>query len=176
MVQDNTQDNSLLLDEQRRLEQYESVKDAARSEVRTQVSRQADQLNPAEQSDVKSLGNDLKQEAISEVHGTKAEVKTARRTARFSQVIDYLFYLIYGLIGLQIIFDLFGARRSNGFRNFIDALSSPWLAPFKNLFPDPAAGRFQIRFSYIAALVIYILLHLAVNGLLRMIAHRKTAI
>lgn len=169
-------DNRLLLDEERRLEQYEAVKNTARSEVQTRVKEQADRLNQEEQSEIESLGNEFKQGAISEVQDTDFEVRRARRVARYSQIVDYVFYLIYGLIGIQIIFDLFGARRSNGFRNFIDAVSWPWLAPFKNLFPDPSTGHFQVRFSYLAALVIYMLLHLAINGLLRMIAHRKTAV
>lgn len=170
------QDKTLINDDERRFEQYESAKDAARGKVREQVKWQAEQSNPSQQSEVASLGREFKEEAISEVRSTDVEVKRARVVARISQVIDFLFYLIYGLISLQIIFDLFGARRNNGFRHLIDMLSSPWLVPFRNLFPDPSAGRFQIRFSYAAALLIYILLHLAVNGFLRVIAHRKTAV
>lgn len=170
------QDKTLIVDEERRFEQYESTKDAARSEVRDQVKWQADQLNTEERAQAADIGKDFKREAFSEVRNTDEEIKRARTTARISQVIDYMFYVVYGLISLQIIFDLFGARRNNGFRNLIDALSSPFLAPFRNLFPDPATGQFQFRFSYVAALLIYILLHLAVNGLLRMVAHRKTAI
>jgi len=170
------QDKTLMVDEERRFEQYESAKDAARSEIREQVNWQAEQFNNEERAQAADLGKEFKREALSEVRNTDVEVKRARTTARFSQVIDYLFYVVYGLITLQIIFDLFGARRNNGFRNLIDTLSSPFLAPFRNLFPDPASGQFQFRFSYVAALLIYILLHLAVNGLLRVVAHRKTAI
>lgn len=170
------EDKNLAVEDERRFEQYEAVKDVARDEIRQQVRQQADRSKPEEQAQIANLGDEYKQKAISEVRNTEVEVKRAGALARTSQVIDYLFYVIYGLISLQIIFDLFGARRSNGFRNFIDAISSVWLAPFKNLFPDPTSGRFQIRFSYIAALLVYILLHLAVNGLLRMMAHRKTAI
>jgi hypothetical protein len=42
--------------------------------------------------------------------------------------------------------------------------------------PDPASGRFQLRLSYLIALVVYLLLHLAINGLLRLLAHKKTAL
>jgi uncharacterized protein YggT (Ycf19 family) len=165
-----------MVDEERRVDQYENVKGAARNEIQAEVRQQADQLNPEEKSEIKALGNDLKQGAISEVRETETEVRRGRGAARLSQAMDYLFYLIYGIISLQIVFDLFGASRSNGIRNFVDTLSWPLLAPFRNLFPDPAVGRFHFRFSYIAALVVYVLLHLAVNGLLRMIAHRKTAV
>jgi uncharacterized protein YggT (Ycf19 family) len=169
-------DKRLLAEEERRLEQYESVKDMARNEIQQQVREQTDRLNDTERSEVAALGDEFKHKAISEVRTTDEEVKRARGVARFSQVIDYLFYLIYGLLSVRIIFDLFGARRGQGFRNLIDVLSGPFLAPFRNLFPDPSSGRFQIRFSFVAALVIYILLHLAIKGLLRLIAHRKTAV
>jgi uncharacterized protein YggT (Ycf19 family) len=170
------QDRTLRIEDERRLEQYETVKGTARDEIQARVRQQTNQLNAAEQAELSAMGSEFKQNAISEVRDTEVEIRRASTAARFSQVIDYLFYVIYGLISLEIVFDLLGARKTNGFRNLIDALSSPFLAPFKNLFPDPAAGRFQIRFSYIAALVIYLLLHLAINGLLRMIAHRKSEI
>jgi uncharacterized protein YggT (Ycf19 family) len=170
------QDRALQFEDERRLEQYEVVKGAARDQVQARVRQQAAQLNAAEQSEAAALGNEFKREAIAEVLDTEVEVRRASAAARISQIIDYVFYLIYGLISLEVMFDLLGARRTNAFRNLIDVLSSPFLVPFKNLFPDPASGRFQIRFSYIAALVIYLLLHLAINGLLRMIAHRKTQV
>lgn len=170
------QDRTLTADDQRRFEQYDAAKNAVRNEVREQVAWQSNQMNHGEQRQVEAIGSDFRQQALDEVRTTNTEVKRARTAARVSQVIDYLFYIVYGLITLEIIFDLFGARRTNGFRNLIDTLSSPFLAPFRNLFADPAAGHFKIRFSYIAALVVYVLLHLAVNGLLRMFVHRKTAI
>jgi uncharacterized protein YggT (Ycf19 family) len=170
------QDKNLVADNQRRIEQYENIKDTARNEIQAQVEDQAERLTPVEQAQAAELGDEFKREAVSEVRSTDTEIKRASAAARTSQVIDYIFYLIYGLIGLRIIFDLLGAQRSNTFRNFIDALTTPLLAPFRSLFPDVGAGRFQLRFSYIAALVVYLLLHLAINGLLRLIAHRKTAI
>jgi uncharacterized protein YggT (Ycf19 family) len=69
-----------------------------------------------------------------------------------------------------------GARESNTFKSFIDALTAPLLMPFNTLMPDVARGRFQLRISYLVALLVYVLLHLAINGLLRLVAHRKTAV
>lgn len=168
--------NTLLVDDRRRVEQYEAVKDSARGEIETQVKQQADQLTGSEQNEVASLGKEIKLKALSEVRETGVELERVRLATRVSQVVDYVFYLIYGLIGLQIVFDLFGARRGNGIRNFVEFFSAPFLAPFNNLFFDPASGVFRLRFSYLAALMVYALLHLAVNGLLRMIAQRKTTI
>ena len=170
------QENVLYVDDRRRAEQYESVKESASTKVEEQVRRQADELSPAEQHEAEALGSEFKRKSLTEVRETQAEVERGRTVARISQFVDYVFYIIYGLISLQIIFDLFGARHGNGIRNFIETVSAPFLAPFNNLFFDPSAGVFRLRFSYIAALVVYILLHMAINGILRMIAQRKTEI
>jgi uncharacterized protein YggT (Ycf19 family) len=107
---------------------------------------------------------------------TADEYNRIAQIARFSQVIDYAFYLIYGLISLQITLDLLGARRGNGFRNFVDTICAPLLAPFNSLMPSVGSGNFQLRLSYVFALIVYLLLHLAINGLLRLLAHRKMAV
>ncbi len=169
-------DRTLEVEEGRRIEQYDAMKNTARSEIQEKTRAEAEQLTPNEQGRVERLGNRFKDEAITEVQQTEREVKRARGTARTSQIIDYIFYLIYVVIGMRIIFDLFGARESNAFDNFVDAVSAPFLAPFQNLFPDPVSGRFQLRFSYLAALGIYVVLHLTINGFLRMLAHRKTEV
>ncbi len=118
----------------------------------------------------------MKHKALKEVVSSEAELERSRGIARASQIVDYVFYLIYGLIALQITLDLLGARRGNGFRNFIDVVCAPLLAPFNSLMPSVGAGSFQLRLSYVFALVVYLLLHMAVNGLLRVLASRKTVI
>jgi len=42
--------------------------------------------------------------------------------------------------------------------------------------PDPSVGRFRLMVSYVVALIVYILVHMAVNGLLRIFVHRKTVV
>jgi len=63
-----------------------------------------------------------------------------------------------------------------GFKQFIDAIATPFLAPFKGLMPTPGVGSFRLMLSYIVALAVYVLLHMAVNGLFRLVVHRKTAV
>lgn len=169
-------EQKLAFDEAQRVARYENAKTQAREEVNTELGRQTGQLDPHDQAQLSNVGQRMKQQAVTEIAETDSEVQRARGIARFSQFVDYAFYLIYGIIGLEIVFDLLGARRTNTIREFIDALASPLLAPFKSLLPDPALGRFQFRTSYLIALAIYIMLHLAITGLFRLIAQRKTAI
>ncbi|MFY9558438.1 MAG: YggT family protein [Blastocatellia bacterium] len=170
------EDEKLAVDESERIAEHEAVKREARKGVHAEIADQADRLDERDKARAAEVGDQLKQKAITEVADTEAELDRARGVARISQVVDYLFYIIYGLIGLEILLDLLGARDSNAFKNLIDRLNAPLLAPFRGLMPDPSSGRFQLRISYIVALIVYVLLHLAINGLLRLIAHRKTAV
>ena len=170
------EDEKLAYDEDQRLRRHEAVKGEVSNEVQAEIARHADRLDERDRARAAVVGERLRQKAIHEVSETEVEIERARGVARVSQVIDYFFYLIYGLISLEIALDLLGARAANAFKHFIDTLTSPLLVPFRNLMPDPASGRFQLRLSYIIALVVYLLLHLAVNGLLRLLAQKKTAI
>lgn len=169
-------DDKLAADEARRIAQHEAVKGTVSDEVQTEVVRHADDTTPVERAQAEDLGREFKQKAFDEVVETESEVERAKGVARVSQVVDYIFYLIYGIIGLEIILELLGAREGAGFKRFIDALAAPVLAPFEGLMPDLTRGPFRLMLSYIMALVVYLLLHLAVNGLLRMFAHRKVAV
>jgi uncharacterized protein YggT (Ycf19 family) len=168
--------SALSVDESNRVAQYEAVKEKVQQDVNAEVANHADHLDENEQARAAAVGGQLKRKALNELVNKDVELERSRGIARASQVIDYLFYLIYGLISLQIALDLLGARRGNGFRNFVDAVCAPLLAPFTSLMPSVGGGRFQLKLSYVFALIAYLLLHLAINGLLRLLAHRKTAI
>jgi uncharacterized protein YggT (Ycf19 family) len=120
-------------------------------------------------------GGQLKRKARTAVTAEETGLERSKAVARLSQVIDYLFYLIYGLLSLQIMLDLLGAGRNAGHRNFLDALCAPLLAPFNGLMAN-VGGSFQIKLSYVLALIVYLLLHMAVNGLLWLLARIKKAI
>ena len=126
--------------------------------------------------DEPTMADSLKQKAVREVAATESELERGQAAARASQVVDYLFYIVYGIIGLEIVLDAIGARQSAGFKQFIDAIATPFLAPFKGLMPTPGVGSFRFMLSYIVALVVYVLLHMAVNGLFRLFVRRKTIV
>ena len=168
--------NILAIDESKKIAQHEAVKDAVRNEVHSQIESKANQLSPTDQSEVAGIAGDLKQKMITEVGTTEAEIGRAKVAARISQVIDYLFYLIYGVISLEILLDLLGASNSSGFKGFLNVITAPLLAPFNRLMPNPSLGRSTFMISYIVALVIYVLLHLAINGLLRLLVHKKSVV
>ncbi|MET0554423.1 MAG: YggT family protein [Vicinamibacteria bacterium] len=162
-------------DEQRRIAQHERVKSELEEDVHARITREA-KATPSDQAEVASVASNLRHNAAVEVRESERELGRARKATRASQVVDYAFYLVYGLVGLEIVLELLGARQGSGFKQFMDAVTWPLLAPFRGLMPTPSVGSSQLMLSYVIALGVYILLHLAVNGALRMMAERKAQI
>ena len=168
--------SNVAADEARRIAQHELVKGKLEEDVHARIARESAASSPAEQAEVKSVAAGLKHKATAEVAETEGELQRARRMTRVSQVGEYVFYVIYGLIGLEIVLELFGARQASGFKRFLDLITTPLLGPFRGLMPDPAVGSLQLMLSYLAALLVYFLLHRAVLGLLRLFVERKAEI
>jgi uncharacterized protein YggT (Ycf19 family) len=173
------EDEKLAFDESRRMADHAAVKGAVRSSVREQIAQDAERARsqgapPGEPAG--ALVDRFRGQAVSEVVQTDQEIGRARVVARISQLVDYIFCLIYGLIGLMILLDLVGANRGAGFYQLISRLTSPLLAAFRGLVDDPSAEHVRFRLSYLVALFVYALLHVAINGMLRIIAHRRTSV
>jgi YggT family protein len=84
--------------------------------------------------------------------------------------VDYAFYLLYGLLGIRFILELLGAAETAGFVVFIRNMTDPFYAPFANIVARPSLNGGVLDFPLIIALLAYVLLHVAVRGLLRLLA------
>jgi uncharacterized protein YggT (Ycf19 family) len=166
---------NLDVDERERMRQHEEVKGDVRKQVHSDIAREV-QISDADRARERAAAESMKRQAMDEVTGTERELARGRTVARGSQVIDYLFYLVYGIIALAIALEAIGARESAGFNRFVETLAYPLVVPFRNIMNDPVAGSSQFMLSYVVALVAYVLLHLAINGLLRIFAQRKTVV
>lgn len=171
-----SEDHQLMMDESHRLAQYEALKGEMRDSVQTKIAREVNQITDSEQARITAAGQQIRQQAITETLRSESELNRSRFTARVSQIVDFIFYLIYGIIALEIILNLAGANPRNAFRQLIESLSTPVLWPFENLLADPEAGRFQFRLSYVIGLLVYVLLHVTITKVLRLMAERKTSI
>lgn len=167
--------DNLTIDEGRRIEQHEAVKGEVRRKVHEDIARQAAATEVDDAKETEAAAT-LKEKAVREVTGTERELERGRVVARGSQVIDYAFYLVYGIIVFAIVLEAIGARESAGFKQFINAIASPFVAPFRGIMSDPTVGSFQFMLSYVVALAAYLVLHAAINGLLRIFAQRKTSV
>ena len=93
---------------------------------------------------------------------------------RVWQILDYLFFLAYGVMSLEITLELAGASDSSHFKQFLNTITAPLLGPFVGLFPDPVFKNIhRLRVSYMVALFVYMLVHLAVYGLFQLVYRRK---
>lgn len=169
-------DDKVRADEQRKLQQHEQVKSEIRDEVHREIKARSEQAAAPDAAQVGTVAHQMKQRAVREVLSSEAELTRSRTLAHLSQVIDYAFYVLYGLIALLIVLELIGAREGSGFKQLLNAVTGPFLAPFKGLMPDPVVGSFQLMTSYIIGLVVYFMLHMAVNGALRLFVLRKTSV
>lgn len=167
-------DNKLEQDEARRLANYEEIKTEVKSDVGGQILQEATTTNADE---IEDMAGRMRHNAIAEVVQTENEVHRGRVVARISQVIDYIFFLIYGLLAIRLVLELFAARESAGFFKFIKTMTDPIYSPFRGLVPSPSTAEgFTLALPIIVAIVVYMLLHLAINGFLRIIAHRKVGV
>jgi uncharacterized protein YggT (Ycf19 family) len=162
-------------DESRRIAQHERIKHELEQDVHAHIAQEARASGPDQQAELGSVAADLKRRATAEVRESEAELARARGLGRVSQVLDYFFFLVYSLIGLEIGLELFGARQSSGFKQFLDSVTAPLLGPFRGLMPDPALGSLQLMMSYVVALLVYMLLHRALKKLLQLFASRQTS-
>ena len=171
------EDDKLAADEMRREVQHESVKSQIESDVNSEIAARADRTTRPEAARMEAVAGEFRAKAVDEVIDTEREVERARGVARVSQIIDYIFYLIYSLLALRFCLNLLGARQGAGFVQFVNAVTDPFLAPFKGIVPTPSTAEgFRLALPILIAIIAYVLLHLAINGLLRLFVHRKTAI
>jgi uncharacterized protein YggT (Ycf19 family) len=60
---------------------------------------------------------------------------------------------------------------------FISTITNPFYAPFRGIVSSPTTeGGNTLVFPIVIAMVVYAILHIAINGLLRMVGSRKTSV
>ena len=171
------QDDKLAADEARRAALHEAVKAEVESDVNSEIAARADRTTPNEARKMQVFAGELRGKAIDEAVETEREVERARGVARVSQVVDFVFYCIYALLGLRFLLILLAAKRTAGFTQLIFGITDPLYAPFRGIVPSPTAeGGFTLALPVLLALVVYLLLHLGINALLRLVAHRRTEV
>lgn len=170
-------DDKLAREEAQRAANYEAIKSNVKAEVGDDIYAEAARPVPSQAARVEAVADGMRSTAVDEVVQTEREVKRARIVARISQVVDYAFFLVYGLLTIRLLLELFAARESAGFFQFIKSVTDPFYAPFRGLVPSPSTPEgFTLALPIVIAIVVYMLLHLAINGLLRIFAHRKTEV
>ena len=171
------EDDKLAMDEARRAGQHGSVKSQVEGEVQAEIAERAAVTPAPESARINQVAGAFRAKAVDEVVQTEREVGRARGVARISQVIDYIFFVLYALLGLRFLLALLAANSKAGFVQFIVTVTNPFYEPFRGIVASPRTdGGHTLVMPLVIAFIVYLLLHLAINGVLRIIAHRKTAI
>ncbi len=170
-------DDKLAIEEARRAGQHSSVKSQVEGEVQSEIAERAATTPAPESERIDQVAGQFRAKAVDEVVESEHEVGRARGVARISQIIDYIFFVLYALLGLRFLLALLAANSSAGFVQFIVTVTNPFYEPFRNIVASPSTGSgHTLMMPLVIAFIVYLLLHLAINGVLRIIAHRKTAI
>jgi uncharacterized protein YggT (Ycf19 family) len=170
-------DDKLAKDEAQRADAYEAIKSDVKAEVGGEIAAEARQPTAVDVDQIDKVAADMRQRATSEVVTTAAEVDRGRFFARVSQIVDYVFFVIYGLLAIRLMLALFAANNEAGFVQLVKSVTDPLYAPFRGIVPSLSIeGGFTLVLPIIVAIVVYLLLHLAINGLLRIFVHRKTEV
>lgn len=167
---------NLIMDEERRLTTHEDVKASIDNQVNQRIKQESTRVEPEESAELKGVAREMKERSVRDAVSVERELDRGKAAARVSQVIDYLFYIVYGIITLQFFLMLLGARQGNAFVQFVHAISRPIVGPFEGIVITPSAGPIRVEFSYLIALAVYILIHLMINGGLRLVAHKKLTV
>jgi uncharacterized protein YggT (Ycf19 family) len=78
---------------------------------------------------------------------------------------------------MRFLLALLAAHSTAGFVQFIVAVTNPFYAPFRGIVNSPSTEQGNtLLLPIVVAIIAYVILHLAINGLLRLLAHRKTQI
>lgn len=171
------EDDKLAIEEARRAGQHGSVKSQVEGEVQAEIAESAAQTPAPESERISQVAGEFRAKAVDEVVQSEREVGRARGVARVSQIVDYLFYVLYALLGLRFLLALLAARSGAGFVRFIVRVTDPFYEPFRGIVASPRTdGGHTLMLPLVIAIIVYVLLHLGINGLLRILAHRKTAV
>jgi hypothetical protein len=161
-------------DDARRNQQHDSVKEQVEDDVNAELAQRASNVpTPGQARKLDQVAGTYKENAIEDVASAEREVQRSRGLARLSQFINYAFFLLYALLGIRFVLALLGAQ-SSGFVTFVETLSAPFFAPFRNIIGEmKGSPGSSVTLSIAVAVGAYLILHLIINRLLLLIATRQ---
>lgn len=170
-------DEKLAVDETQRAMNYEAVKAGVKADVEKEIGMKTTERAQADSQETSALADDMRDKVVTEIAQTESEIERGRVAARISQLVDYVFFIAYGLLTLRFLLELFAAREGNAFVQFVKTVSDPIFRPFRGIVASPSTPEgFTLALPIVFAIVVYMLLHLAINRLLHIVAHRKVHI
>jgi uncharacterized protein YggT (Ycf19 family) len=101
---------------------------------------------------------------------TDHDLARVSATDRIARVFDYLFGLLYAILGIRLALAFIDARHSAAFTRFIDQITDPFYAPFRGIVSSDRIDGQLVVWPIVIAIVAYMILHALIRGLLRLVA------
>jgi hypothetical protein len=93
--------------------------------------------------------------------------------ARIVNIVYFLFGVLELLLAVRVILHLVGANMGNGFANFINVLSAPFVALFTSLLQNPALSETSVlEITTIIAMVVWAIVAWIVGRLIWLVLSR----
>ena len=161
----------------RQAAQHNAVKSDVNRQVNAEIAGRAAVRSEGGEARIGEVAAQLRDTAIDETAKGERVVAHARTAARGSQFIDFAFYVLYSLLAIRLVLALIAAESANVFVRFIAIVTGPFYAPFRGIVPSPSAeGGSTLVLPIVIAIAAYAILHVGINGLLRMVGRRKTEV
>jgi uncharacterized protein YggT (Ycf19 family) len=157
--------------------EQESVQESVADNVQGDLAERAYAAqDPGEPRRLNQAAAAIRERAVDEaIDGERVKERT-RGLARFSQFVDYAFFLVYALLATRFVLVLIGARPGSGFVKLIASVTNPIFSPFRDIVDSPEVGPGHFAMPVVVALFAYMVLHFAINRLLRTIVRRKAQV
>ncbi len=170
-------DETLASDDARRTAGRGDVKSEIGGDVDAEIAARAASPRTDDSPRIEAVASALRSKAVDEVVSNEREVRVARGVARLSQVVDFLFCGVYAVLALRFGLALLAARSGAGFAQVVTAISDPLYEPFRAIIAGVDLGTgHHVVLPIVVAIIAYLLAHLGVHQLLRVIAERRAAI
>jgi uncharacterized protein YggT (Ycf19 family) len=99
---------------------------------------------------------------------TYEKYETRKVIYKTNNVVWYITGAVEAILGMRLLFGLFGANSANALVDFIYTLSAPLVAPFRGIFGSPAAGGYVLEWSTMLAMIVYYIIAYAVVEMFRL--------
>ena len=157
----------------RRAAQHESVKSQVEGEVQSEIGeRAAKRTAPGESAQIDQVAGEFRSKAVHEVVDTEREVERSRSLARVSASRRLHFLGDLRAPRMRFLLALLAVAAAPGLYSLSLRSAVRFTSRFVALSPVLAPTAGTLLLPIVVAIIAYALLHLGINALLRMFAHR----
>ena len=164
-------------EEDRLVAEHESTKSQVEHDLNAEVALRAERDVHSDAKTLEGMAHGVKDRAVAEVLDAESLAARRRRLARTVQVIDFLFTIVYVLLGTRLALGMMAANSESGFVQLIRTLTDPFYSMFKNIVQSPVVeGGYTFALPIVVAAGAYGLMHWLVRSVAKLAAYRRDEI